>query len=65
MPDDRLYMRLDPVTRHDLEQLARRLNLTTASVVRLVVREAAERRGIPRYDEAESTTIPPALPTED
>lgn len=46
MPDERLNMRLDPVTKHDLEQLARRLNLSHTATVRLALREACERRGI-------------------
>lgn len=47
MPDDRLNMRLDPVTRHDLEQLAQRLNVTHTAAVRMALREACERREIP------------------
>lgn len=51
MPEERLNMRLDPQTKHDLEQLARRLNLTYTAVVRMVLREAAEQRGIPLLEE--------------
>src|SRR5262245_47994439 len=39
-----LNMRLDPVLKHDLDQLALSLNLSRTSIVRLAVREAAERR---------------------
>jgi antitoxin component of RelBE/YafQ-DinJ toxin-antitoxin module len=47
MPEDRLNIRLDPATKHDLEQLARRLNLNHSAVVRLALRQACERLGIP------------------
>jgi antitoxin component of RelBE/YafQ-DinJ toxin-antitoxin module len=46
MPEDRLNIRLDAVTKHDLTELAKRLNITLTDVVRLALREAAERRGI-------------------
>lgn len=53
MPEQtgRLEIRLDVVTRHDLEQLARRLNVGRAAAIRIALREACERRRIPPYEE--------------
>ena len=56
MPEERLSIRLDDVLKHDLEALARRLNLTRTAVVRLALREAAERRDIPLPPEASGAT---------
>ncbi len=47
MPERRLSMRLDEGLAHDLHELTRRLNLSQSNVIRLAVRELAERRGIP------------------
>ena len=42
MPETgRLEMRLDATTRHDLEQLAKRLNVNRAAAIRFALREAA------------------------
>lgn len=58
MPEERLSMRLDPVTRYRLGELVRRLGLTQSDVIRLAVEEMAQRRKVRPY-------APPVAPTSE
>ena len=44
--EDRLSMRLDPATRRRLGALARKLELRQSDIIRMAIRQMAEREGV-------------------